>query len=159
MLNKVKSRMAGKKVVYLIIILFAVISCNKKPSSNTLSPDVINNPASATGDKKGDLPGFEWAETRYDFGDVKQGEKVTHTFKFKNVGTAPLIIASVSPSCGCTVPVFSKEPVSPGEEGKIDVIFNTAGIAGQESKTVAVLANTVPSTRVLTISALVIPQR
>jgi len=66
-------------------------------------------------------------------------------------------MASVSPSCGCTVPVWSKQPVKPGEEGKIEVTLNTAGLAGQESKTIAVLANTVPSTRVLTVSAQVIP--
>ncbi|MEO8148044.1 MAG: DUF1573 domain-containing protein [Bacteroidia bacterium] len=148
-----------KNLIYIIfIIAFAISSCNKKNSSNKLSPDLINNPASASGESKGNLPVFEWAETRFHFGDVKAGEKVTHTFKFKNIGTADLVIASVSPSCGCTVPVWSKEPVKPGDEGKIDVTFNSEGKSGMESKTIAVLANTIPSTRVLTISAEVIPQ-
>ncbi len=146
-----------KNLIYLFV-LFAIASCNKKPANNKLSPELINNPASASGESKTNLPVFEWAETRYDFGDVKEGEQVTHTFTFKNSGNADLIIASVSPSCGCTVPVWSKEPVKPGNEGKIDITFNTAGKSGQESKTVAVLANTVPSTRVLTVSAQVIPQ-
>ena len=142
-----------KKIIYLFIIVFAISSCNKKNPSDKLSPDLINNPASASGENKGNLPVFEWTETRFDFGEVKEGEKVTHTFVFKNIGKADLIITSVSPSCGCTVPVWSKEPVKPGDEGKIDVTFNTAGKSGMESKTIAVLANTVPSTRVLTISA------
>jgi len=86
MLNSVKSRPAlagGKKLIYIMTIFIAITSCNKKPASNKLSPDLINNPASASGENKSDQPVFEWTETRFDFGDVKQGEKVTHTFSFK----------------------------------------------------------------------------
>lgn len=144
--------------IYLCLLVL-LAGCNKKPANNKLSPELINNPATASGNSKKNIPAFEWAETRFDFGDVPEGEKVTHIFKFKNTGDADLIIASVSPSCGCTVPVWSKAPVKPGDEGSIEVTFNTAGKSGQESKTIAVLANTVPSTRVLTISAQVIPKK
>lgn len=141
------------KIFFFVSALIICIGCNDKKSQNRLSPDLISNPASASGNEKGALPVFEFPETRFHFGEVKEGEKVSHTFKFKNTGNADLIIADVSPSCGCTVPEWSKEPVRPGEEGKIDVTFNTAGKTGMQSKTISVLANTVPSTRVLTISA------
>lgn len=140
--------------IFLLASAFVLcISCNDKKSNNHLSPNLINNPASASGAENKDLPVFEFTETRFHFGEVKEGEKVSHTFMFKNTGTADLVIANVSPSCGCTIPEWSKEPVKPGADGKIDVTFNTAGKSGMQSKTISILANTVPSTRVLTISA------
>ena len=74
-------------------------------------------------------------------------------FKFKNIGKAPLIVSSASASCGCTVPEYSKDPVLAGQEGFIKVTFNSEGKHGMVSKTVTLLANTIPNTKVLTISA------
>jgi hypothetical protein len=37
------------------------------------------------------------AETDHNFGEVKAGEKLQHTFTFKNEGTADLVIQSVTP--------------------------------------------------------------
>ena len=48
---------------------------------------------------------FEHLE--FDFGTIEQGEKVTHTFKFKNTGTESLLIFEARGSCGCTVPELS----------------------------------------------------
>ena len=45
-------------------------------------------------------------------------------FEFTNVGDAPLIINQASASCGCTVATFTKEPVLPGQRGKIEVTYN-----------------------------------
>ncbi|HQV01208.1 MAG TPA: DUF1573 domain-containing protein, partial [Bacteroidia bacterium] len=99
------------------------------------------------------LPELDFEETRYHFGEVKQGEKINHTFKFTNTGNADLILATVSASCGCTVPEWNKEPIKPGEEGSIKVTFNTEGKTGMQSKTISVMSNAKPGTRVLTISA------
>ncbi|RYZ44473.1 MAG: DUF1573 domain-containing protein, partial [Sphingobacteriales bacterium] len=60
-------------------------------------------------------------DQKFDFGKVKEGEKVRHAFKFKNTGQNPLIISDAIASCGCTVPSFSKEPVLPGNDGEIMV--------------------------------------
>ncbi|MEM6347562.1 MAG: DUF1573 domain-containing protein [Bacteroidota bacterium] len=83
----------------------------------------------------------EWAEMEYDFKSVPAGTKVTYQFKFKNTGDAPLALTNVKPSCGCTTPSYSKEEVAPGEEGYIDVAFNTTGKTGIQSKTVTVTGN------------------
>jgi len=53
-----------------------------------------------------------FTEQVYDYGTVKAGEKVEHTFKFKNTGVAPLIIESAKSTCGCTVPQYPKEPIA-----------------------------------------------
>lgn len=88
---------------------------------------------------------ISFKEDKYNFGTVNEGEKVKHTFKFTNLGTEPLIIHDAKASCGCTVPTFSKEPVAPGETGKIEVVFDSKGRPGKTSKYVTVTANTEPT--------------
>ncbi|PRY11026.1 uncharacterized protein DUF1573 [Pontibacter ummariensis] len=90
-------------------------------------------------------PVMTFAETEYDFGTVKQGETVKHTFEFTNTGASPLIIENASATCGCTVPEWPREPIAPGEKGQIGVVFNTTGKVGQQLPTVTVRANTQPN--------------
>lgn len=79
--------------------------------------------------------------SEYDFGDINQGDKVSYTFEFKNTGNAPLIISNARASCGCTVPQWPKEPVAPGETSKIDVVFNSAGKRGRQTKSITITTN------------------
>ena len=65
-------------------------------------------------------------ESEYNFGKIPQGKPVTHVFYFTNIGKTSLILDNVQASCGCTTPVWSKEPVSPGATSKIDVGYNAA---------------------------------
>ncbi len=95
-------------------------------------------------------------ESVFDFGTLKEGDKTTHLFKFKNTGDKPLTISNATGSCGCTVPQFPKEPIMPGAEGEIKVEFNSQGKVGKQSKTVTVTANTIPAQTTLTINAEVI---
>jgi hypothetical protein len=78
----------------------------------------------------------------------------SHIFKFKNTGNIPLVISDARADCGCTVPTWTKDPVMPGQEGEIEVKYNSAGRGGQTvSKTVTVLANTEPMENRITIKA------
>ncbi|MCL6523432.1 MAG: DUF1573 domain-containing protein [Thermoflavifilum sp.] len=72
-----------------------------------------------------------------DFGTTKLNHPVSVTFVFKNVGNTPLLIENVRPSCGCTTPSYTQEPVLPGKEGKIVATYNAA-VLGEASKTVSV---------------------
>ena len=156
-----------KRLSLLIIAgSFLIASCNKaKPVTDSdgnehLSPDIIENPATASGkDEEKKLPVFSFSETRHDFGTITSGEVKTAEFKFRNAGNADLVIAQVTGSCGCTVPEYSKDKIEPGAEGWIKVTFNSRGQAGQLAKTITVLANTIPATKVLTISAEVISKK
>lgn len=80
-------------------------------------------------------------EPKFDFGKVKEGGKVKHAFKFKNVGQNPLMISDALASCGCTVPSFSKEPVLPGNDGEITIEFDTKGRKGKNHKSVIIVSN------------------
>ena len=41
----------------------------------------------------------------FDFGEIFEGQKVEHIFRFQNAGDEPLIIDRVRSSCGCWWPV------------------------------------------------------
>ena len=81
-------------------------------------------------------------ETKFhDFGDVKQGEKVTYVFKYKNTGTDTLKIDNIVSSCGCTVPNNYEKVVAPGASASVTVEFNSAGKMGLVNKTLTILSN------------------
>lgn len=76
------------------------------------------------------------AET-IDLGTMKQNEPKTAVFEVKNISAAPLIIEMASPTCGCTIGDYTKEPIAPGKSGKITATFNAAALgAVQKSMTV-----------------------
>jgi len=85
----------------------------------------------------------------HDFGTIQEGPDATTQFTFVNNGKEPIIIQKAQPSCGCTVPSFSSEPVAPGATGTIDVAFHTKGKANAFTKTITVISNA--GTKVLTI--------
>ena len=80
----------------------------------------------------------------YDFGEVEEGEIVTHTFTFTNTGTEPLILTDAKGSCGCTVPSRPNYPVAPGETASITVQFNSTNKKGKRNQKVTITANTEP---------------
>lgn len=118
------------------------------PASPATSPSTV-----AEVKPDGPLPTFEFTEENYDFGNIKEGDIVEHTFKFKNTGEGPLIISSATASCGCTVPQYPKEPIAVGEEGEIQVRFNSKGKPGIQNKTITITANTYPKINTLQIKA------
>ena len=86
-------------------------------------------------------PQINLDENFYDFGTIAQGEKVSHTFKFRNIGSGQLVITDVTTSCGCTASKYSLEPVAPGAEGIVEVIFDSYGREGRQMKKISVWTN------------------
>jgi len=78
----------------------------------------------------------------HDFGKINESDgSVSHTFVVTNKGDAPLVITRVVASCGCTTPIWTKEPIAPGKTGKIDITFNPLNRPGAFSKTISVYSN------------------
>lgn len=73
-------------------------------------------------------------KTVHDFGDIKQGDKVTAVFTITNIGGDNLIIYKVKPSCGCTLSELEKKVLLPGESGKLTLTFDSAGKDGIQEK-------------------------
>ncbi|MBW3130950.1 DUF1573 domain-containing protein [Hymenobacter profundi] len=86
-------------------------------------------------------PNIQFEESKYDFGSVAQGGIVEHTFKFKNTGTAPLVISNIGVSCGCTTPDWTRDPVMPGKTGSVTAKFNSAGKMGMQNKVLTIESN------------------
>jgi hypothetical protein len=104
------------------------------------------------------LPEITFKSLEYSFGSIKEGAVVKTGFSFTNTGKTDLIIGDAKGSCGCTVPKFPTEPIKPGQGGVIEVEFNSAGKQGSQRKTITVITNAEPSTRVLAIKGEVKPR-
>jgi hypothetical protein len=147
-----------KVVNFLLIAITSFgLACGNSKSDGfdaKIDTDVVNHDAA---DESADKPEITFEETNFDFGTIKEGTKVTHAFKFKNTGKADLIIGDARGNCGCTVPKYPTQPIEPGESGVIDVEFNSAGKHGKQNKTVSLVTNSIPSTKILTITGEVNP--
>lgn len=117
---------------------------NPQPKLTTPDKDRVNKNNDNKIAVEGPSTKIQFKESKFNFGTVKEGEKVKHSFVFTNVGTEPLIIQNAKASCGCTVPTYAKEPVAPGETGQIDVVFDSKGRPGKTNKSVTITANTEP---------------
>ncbi len=101
---------------------------------------------------------FSFKEESHNFGTIEEGTIAKHDFEFTNTGEAPLVITNAQGSCGCTVPEWPREPIAPGETGKIHVEFNSTNRTGNQTKQVTLTANTIPNKKILRISAQVNPK-
>lgn len=100
----------------------------------------------------------DFGNLSYDFGSVMEGEKPTYTFQFANTGDTPVSITHVQPSCGCTAPSYSTEPVAPGETGEVVVEYNSQGRPGDFNKTITVALDGADEANViLRITGTVVP--
>jgi len=113
-----------------------------QPAVNTAQPAPSQT---SHADKAKELPQTtaEWGSTEYNFGKTAQKEKVEQKFKVKNTGSEDLHIVHVKTSCGCTAPDWSKDPIAPGQEGYVDLVFTPKQTdKGNLRKTATVYANT-----------------
>jgi len=86
-------------------------------------------------------PRLTVSETDYNFGQVFQGEKVEHSFRFRNGGDAPLLVERVQSSCGCTAALVSATTIPPGGEGEIRTTFDSGRFSGAVQKSVTLYVN------------------
>lgn len=93
-----------------------------------------------------------WSHKEWDFGSITQGEIVRHTFTLTNDHDYPITIESVKPSCGCTTPDWTQEPIPSGESGEITLEFDSKGKTGRQHKTVTVVFHRGDLPQVLTFS-------
>ena len=126
----------------------------------TTAPATTQSPAAAPAETVpvGPLTSITFDETEHNFGDITEGDKVTHIYTFKNTGSEPLVISKAQGSCGCTVPDWPREPIPVGGSGEIKVQYDSRGKGKteaeggrSESKRVTITANTDPANTYLYI--------
>ena len=133
-------------IITMLVLLVA--GCTGNTGKKDKAPDIQ---ASDTGKAV-----ITFVSLVHDFGKVNEGEKVGCIFSFRNTGTVPLIVTSAVTSCGCTVPKYERSPVAPGSDGSIEVVFDTSGRDGTQTKTITVQSNAVTPVMMLQIKAEVI---
>lgn len=147
-----------KKCLFLFMLVAGLMACDKTAKQATGEVVTMETdkeqPTQAVSNNKASAE-MKFENYEYDFGTIKEGDVVDHTFKFTNTGSTPLIIQNAVGSCGCTVPEWPHEPVAPGAAGEIKVKFNSSGKGGVQSKTVTITANTQPDVTTLTLKGLV----
>ena len=153
-----RDRASEKKIAELESRL-AQLEGNKTAPASTVTPGVTTTPAPAPEEKpEGPLPVIEFSSTDHDFGTIPEGQKVSYTYSVKNTGQAPLLIQNAQPSCGCTVPDWTKTPIPVGGTGFVKAEFDTHGKSGIQNKTITVTANTWPKTTTIKFKAMVTPK-
>lgn len=165
-----------KKIILGVFVLVTLFSCQNQEQQNN-SEETASESSAASGEDPMDAglieqsgnsvsgkgrnpePMFSFAEEEWDFGTINDGEVVSHTFKFANTGGAPLVISDVTTTCGCTVPVWPKDPVEPGKTGEIQVSFDSRGKSGMVTKDINIIANTNPVQKIVRIKAQVLENK
>jgi hypothetical protein len=162
-----------KQILVLAIVAMSFTACQQNGSnaqsgadstvskstagSSISSTTVSSSTTDAVVPASADAAVLTFEKPGYDFGKIKEGTKVHYDFKFKNTGKSPLIISNATATCGCTIPEPPKEPIQPGAEGVIKVVFDSTGKSGMQDKVITVTSNGNPSVNDVHLVGVVTP--
>lgn len=145
-----------RKHLFTLAILLPLLfsACGNRGASDDIDVDLIQNPNSAEGyNGKANMPVITFDNDLHDFGRITEGESLTYSFHFTNTGKSDLVISNCSATCGCTVPDYPHKRIAPGEDGYVEVTFDSRGKMGQQYQEVTVSTNAQPSLVKLKITA------
>lgn len=155
-------RLSLKLLLFALALAWTLAACDKSSTSSEGSTEASSGETGSSGteaaEEKPALTTIKFDTTFHDFGTVTEGDKVTFDYHFTNTGTNPLKITKVKPSCGCTSPSHTTEPVPPGGRGHVRLQFDSANKNGETRKSATVIANTDPRDTKLEYKALVNPK-
>lgn len=119
-----------KKLLFSLTALVASTVLFAQTDAKTVAPPTATatptTPPPAPGKKATEVAKFE--SESIDLGKVKQDNPATATFVVTNITKEPLIIEQASPTCGCTISDYTKEPIAPGKTGTIKATYNAKNI-------------------------------
>lgn len=114
--------MCISKLAYRALIWILLLLCTPIAAMATIGP-------------KAQVP-----ETTYDFGEVFEDVKLTHTFTIKNIGDALLEIKDIDSDCACTA-ADSDRRIPPGGLGRITLTIAPYSVLRQFTKKTKVFFN------------------
>jgi hypothetical protein len=127
-------------------ILLSVILVSTLFGQHSIAQELFSGPAISV-DKE-----------THEYGTLAYGSNSECVFTVTNIGTEPLIITKAQPSCGCTQPIFSSEPIAPGESATIKVSYDTNRV-GDFTKSITLMSNAVnEGTKIIYIKGTVSPK-
>lgn len=127
-------------------LLFDRFSMETNDEINKIKPinvsaRIVEDFSILTGQQRENAPKIKFDSRDFNFGSVKQGEIIKHSFMLTNLGEEDLIIRKVTPNAGCIIETQPKQTIKKGEKTSIDVIINTRERIGKIHKTVTVISN------------------
>ena len=144
------------KILTIILALFIFTALNaNQPFSKNKTKQIKPN----TELQEDMMAEIKFDTTVHDFGKIKNGAKdVKFKFKYTNTGNDVLFITRVVKSCGCTEPVYSREPLMPGQSANVEIGYTTTETVGVFNKKITVFSNANTESVILTIKGEVLPK-
>lgn len=140
----------NRNIFIIMSLSLLLFSCNETAASKIKADSKSNS------DLQPSYAEITFDKISHDFGNVNEGEIAKTIFTFTNTGENDLYIVDAVGSCGCTVPKYPKNiPIKPGENGEIEVNFDTNGRPNLQQKMIKVSANTPDGGQLLRIQAFV----
>jgi hypothetical protein len=106
--------------------------------------------SSVPDDPKGfsdEVKGIIVENPEHNFGTIPEnGGSVTATFTIINKTDGAILITNATASCGCTVATSTKEPIEPGQKGKVTATYNPKSRPGGFDKTITATIKTAEGT-------------
>ena len=84
---------------------------------------------------------ISFSSETHNFGAIAPGQRMVHSFIFKNTGKGILLLKDVQASCGCTNLSWNITPIKPGETGMISLLFDSHNLTGIQAETITVYGN------------------
>ena len=149
------------KITYLLVFILSssvLVSCGKGNATAKINKDNLETAKSRDVAIKKGAASIAFESKEYDFGTVNEGDIIETVFKVTNSGKTDLVITDAKVTCGCTVPVWPKKPIKPGQTEEIQVRFNTSGKQNRQQKNITLITNTETGREILTLKGMVTPK-
>lgn len=82
-----------------------------------------------------------WKEKQVSIQAPAGTQETKTSFSFVNQGKKAVTIREIKSSCNCTVPKLEKKAYQPGEEGRVEVVFNHGSRTGLQKSSITVLTD------------------
>lgn len=87
-------------------------------------------------------PNITLEEDTWDFGEVAQGQKLSHEMKISNGGDGPLVISMVKTSCSvCSGAMVGSRVIPAGRSSTLKIEFHTVRLTGRQRKSLTIHSN------------------
>ena len=113
-------------IIFSLLLVVILYSCHNNRRSGVIQP--------VKQSEKKSHGRIVFDKEIHNFGTLKDGEIVSFSFIFRNMGGSPLKLTNGEKSCGCLELKYSLNEVVPGESSTVEVIFNTSGEWGNVIK-------------------------
>ncbi|MDP6409737.1 MAG: DUF1573 domain-containing protein [Planctomycetota bacterium] len=88
-------------------------------------------------------PALRFAKEKHEFGEASDTRILRCAYAFENVGTEPVVISRIKPSCGCMTTRLSKMCFEPGEGAELELEWKPLG-RGRQTKGLTVHSTAFP---------------